>query len=59
MVDSSLTRGTVGDRFEERSDQEAMLDILRRTELHHARPTKAIQQQLTRVWGWMPGYEDP
>ncbi|KAI6086818.1 hypothetical protein F4821DRAFT_122372 [Hypoxylon rubiginosum] len=43
-----------GDQFGERPDQEALLDILRRTEADHARPTAAIQQQLLRAWGWVP-----
>lgn len=43
-----------GDQFGERSDQEALLDILKRTEAEHARPTAAIQQQLLRAWGWVP-----
>lgn len=47
----------VGDQFEQRADQEAMLDVLKKTERNHARPTKAIQQQLMRVWGWMVDYE--
>ncbi|KAI1761942.1 hypothetical protein GGR53DRAFT_533083 [Hypoxylon sp. FL1150] len=43
-----------GDQFGERSDQEALLDILRRTEADHARPTAAIQHQLLKAWGWVP-----
>ncbi|KAK8112740.1 hypothetical protein PG984_013266, partial [Apiospora sp. TS-2023a] len=58
MFEASTGIAMFGDRFEERVDQEAMLDILRRTESDHARPTKAVQQQLTRAWGWMPSYEE-
>ncbi|KAK7995354.1 hypothetical protein PG990_014127 [Apiospora arundinis] len=58
MFEASTGIAMFGDRFEERVDQEAMLDILRRTESDHARPTKAVQQQLTRAWGWMHGYEE-
>ncbi|KAI8964300.1 hypothetical protein F5Y11DRAFT_101981 [Daldinia sp. FL1419] len=43
-----------GDQFGERSDQEALMDILRKTEADHARPTASIQQQLMKAWGWMP-----
>ncbi|CAK7265188.1 hypothetical protein SEPCBS57363_001453 [Sporothrix epigloea] len=41
-----------GDRFHERKDQEALVDMLRLTEKEHARPTEAIQQQLIRAWNW-------
>ncbi|KAI1806113.1 hypothetical protein F4811DRAFT_189714 [Daldinia bambusicola] len=47
-----------GDQFSERSDQEALLDILRRTEADHARPTASIQQQLMRAWGWLPDNDE-
>ncbi|KAI1136259.1 hypothetical protein F5Y05DRAFT_405520 [Hypoxylon sp. FL0543] len=43
-----------GDQFSERYDQEALIDILRKTEADHARPTAAIQQQLMKAWGWIP-----
>jgi hypothetical protein len=38
----------VGDHFQKRQDQEAMLDILKQTEEHHARPTEAVQQQVLK-----------
>ncbi|OTB02769.1 hypothetical protein M426DRAFT_24377 [Hypoxylon sp. CI-4A] len=44
-----------GDQFGERRDQEALIDILRKTEADHARPTAAIQQQLMKAWGWVSG----
>ncbi|KAI1455557.1 hypothetical protein F4805DRAFT_265043 [Annulohypoxylon moriforme] len=43
-----------GDQFGERSDQEALIDLLKMTEGDHARPTAAIQQQLMKAWGWIP-----
>ncbi|KAI0891616.1 hypothetical protein F4806DRAFT_500796 [Annulohypoxylon nitens] len=43
-----------GDQFGERSDQEALIDLLKKTEGDHARPTAAIQQQLMKAWGWIP-----
>ncbi|KAI1098764.1 hypothetical protein F4804DRAFT_346072 [Jackrogersella minutella] len=46
-----------GDQFGERSDQEALIDTLRKTEADHARPTAAIQQQLMKAWGWIPENE--
>ncbi|KAK8079065.1 hypothetical protein PG994_002872 [Apiospora phragmitis] len=58
MFEASTGIATFGDRFEERVDQEAMLDILRRTETDHARPTKSVQQQLTKAWGWVISYEE-
>lgn len=38
--------GTVGDHFQKRQDQQAMLDILKKTEKFHARPTEAVQLQI-------------
>ncbi|KAI1389308.1 uncharacterized protein F4822DRAFT_427660 [Hypoxylon trugodes] len=46
-----------GDQFGERSDQDALIDMLQRTEAEHARPTAAIQQQLKKAWGWVPENE--
>lgn len=40
----------VGDQFQSPRDQEACLDILRRTEKDHARPTEAVQKQMMRSW---------
>lgn len=42
-----------GDRFEDRMDQEALLNVLIETEKNHARPTAAIQLQMKKVWGWI------
>ncbi|KAI1494194.1 hypothetical protein F5X96DRAFT_618617 [Biscogniauxia mediterranea] len=47
-----------GDQFGERTDQEALADLLRRTEADHARPTAAIQQQLKKAWGWIPDVDE-
>ena len=41
-----------GDRFTDRIDQEALLDVLVKTERDHARPTAAIQLQMKESWGW-------
>ncbi|KAK6223252.1 hypothetical protein LQW54_000369 [Pestalotiopsis sp. IQ-011] len=57
LFTASMGIAMFGDQFEQRADQEAMLDVLKKTERNHARPTKAIQQQLVRVWGWMVDYE--
>lgn len=42
-----------GDRFGDRISQEALLDILVRTEKDHGRPTAAIQKQMKEAWGWV------
>ncbi|KAI8280316.1 hypothetical protein K4K59_008558 [Colletotrichum sp. SAR11_240] len=47
--------GTPGDRFDERADQEALLNMLSITEKAHARPTTAVKDQLMHAWGWMDG----
>jgi hypothetical protein len=44
-----------GDRVLDRIDQEALLDVLVKTEKDHARPTSAVQQQLIKMWGWVHG----
>ncbi|GAP83247.2 putative arca-like protein [Rosellinia necatrix] len=41
-----------GDRFSDQGDQEALAELLRKTESAHARPTTAIRQQLMKAWGW-------
>ena len=48
---------TVGDRFHDRADQEALVDMLRLTEREHARPTEVAQQQLMRSWNWTRGQQ--
>lgn len=44
---------TGGDRLNEKIDQDALLDILVKTEKDHARPTAAVQRQLMKAWGWV------
>ncbi|KAH9213572.1 hypothetical protein DL95DRAFT_338963 [Leptodontidium sp. 2 PMI_412] len=39
-----------GDRFDDRLEQEALLNLLIETERDHARPTAAIQKQITAAW---------
>lgn len=31
------------------------MDLLKRTEKDHARPTEAVQQQMMKSWDWTPG----
>lgn len=42
-----------GDRFENRKDQDALLEILTRTSRDHARPTESVQKQMMESWGWV------
>ena len=42
-----------GDRFEDKADQEALLDVLVKTESDHARRTGAVQKQMKEAWGWI------
>ncbi|KAI2640203.1 hypothetical protein GGS21DRAFT_537906 [Xylaria nigripes] len=39
-----------GDHFSQKNDQRALVELLRKTETAHARPTAAIQHQLMRAW---------
>ena len=41
-----------GERFTERVEQDALLDILVQTDREHAWPTTAAQKQLRESWGW-------
>ncbi|KAH8595534.1 hypothetical protein B0O99DRAFT_472793, partial [Bisporella sp. PMI_857] len=41
-----------GDMFDDRKEQEALIEILLQTEKEHARPTAAIQKQLRDAWEW-------
>lgn len=41
-----------GDRFSDRGEQEALLNVLVVTEEDHAWPTFAAQMHLKRAWGW-------
>ncbi|KAL1906886.1 hypothetical protein Sste5344_007330 [Sporothrix stenoceras] len=59
MFTACMAITAFGDRFHEREDQKALLDMLRRTEKDHARPTEAVQRQLMRSWGWNSGQVTP
>ncbi|TDZ13750.1 hypothetical protein C8035_v009110 [Colletotrichum spinosum] len=41
-----------GDRFTDRAEQRALLDILRKTDEEHMWPTASAQAHLKRAWGW-------
>ncbi|KAK2070406.1 hypothetical protein P8C59_004897 [Phyllachora maydis] len=53
MFTACMAIAAFGDRFVERSDQEAMLDILKTTEKRHARPTEHVQELMKKSWGWI------
>ncbi|TVY64673.1 hypothetical protein Focb16_v015528 [Fusarium oxysporum f. sp. cubense] len=42
-----------GDRFTERRDQEALLDVLMLTQNTHSWPTASAQDHLKKAWGWV------
>lgn len=44
--------GTGGDRVTDRSEQEALLDILVKTEKTHSLSTARAQKDLQEAWGW-------
>ncbi|KAH7041497.1 uncharacterized protein B0I36DRAFT_232943 [Microdochium trichocladiopsis] len=52
MHAASMGIAMFGDIFTDKATQEAMLDILRKTELIHGRPTRKTQYQLMTAWGW-------
>lgn len=52
MFTACMAIAAFGDKFHERRDQEAMVEILIQTENDHARPTTKIQNQLKIAWGW-------
>lgn len=55
FLSSALTSRPVGgDRMTDEIDQKALMGILERTEKDHARPTKAVRQQMRESWGWAP-----
>lgn len=42
-----------GDRFTERRDQEALLEVLMLTQNTHSWPTASAQDHLKKAWGWV------
>ncbi|KAF6792052.1 hypothetical protein CSOJ01_14218 [Colletotrichum sojae] len=55
MFTACMGIAIAGDRFEDRHDQDALLNMLSITEKAHARPTTAVRDQLIHAWGWMDG----
>lgn len=49
-----LTRSqTGGDHFTELREQQALLEVLKYTDIEHAWPTTQIQERLKHSWGWV------
>ncbi|ROV92478.1 hypothetical protein VSDG_06664 [Cytospora chrysosperma] len=57
MFTACMAIAAFGDQFQDRQDQEACMNILKRTEKDHARPTEAVQQQMMKSWDWTPSNE--
>ncbi|KAK2602854.1 hypothetical protein N8I77_009359 [Diaporthe amygdali] len=55
MFTACMAIAAFGDQFQDRRDQEACMDLLKRTEKDHARPTEAVQQQMMKSWDWTAG----
>jgi hypothetical protein len=53
LFTASMGISICGHLFEDRSDQQAVLEVLIETERRHARPTAAIQKALKEDWGWI------
>ncbi|KAK3328605.1 hypothetical protein B0T19DRAFT_462233 [Cercophora scortea] len=53
MFTACMAIAAFGDRFSHPRDQEAVLEILRKTERDHARPTEEVQAILKKAWGWV------
>ncbi|KAH7376734.1 hypothetical protein B0T11DRAFT_23722 [Plectosphaerella cucumerina] len=52
MFTACMGIAAAGDRFDDRREQDELLEVLRITELEHGRPTTAVRAQLRRCWGW-------
>ncbi|KAK3325046.1 hypothetical protein B0H66DRAFT_472452 [Apodospora peruviana] len=57
MFTACMAIEAFGDVFSDHRDREAMLDILKRTEREHARPTETVQNSLKQVWRWTSSLE--
>ncbi|KAL0944901.1 arca-like protein [Colletotrichum truncatum] len=55
MFTACMGIAIAGDRFDDKNDQEALLNMLQITEKAHARPTTTVRDQLMQAWGWMDG----
>ncbi|KAK3686168.1 hypothetical protein B0T22DRAFT_500824 [Podospora appendiculata] len=53
MFTACMAIAAFGDRFSHPRDREAVLEILRKTERDHARPTEEVQTILKKAWRWV------
>lgn len=52
LVTASVAISMCGDRFHDKSEQEAMLEILSKLNNDYAWPTQRIRTSITEAWGW-------
>ncbi|KAK3373181.1 hypothetical protein B0T24DRAFT_528789 [Lasiosphaeria ovina] len=52
MFTACMVIAAFGDLFHDRQDQEAMIEILKKTEKDHLRPTEEVQKKMRVTWGW-------
>ncbi|KAL0938416.1 arcA-like protein [Colletotrichum truncatum] len=52
MFTASMGVTACGDRFTDRAEQKALLDILVKTDVEHMWPTGSALSHLKRAWGW-------
>lgn len=52
LVTANVAIAMCGDRFQDRHEQEALLDILSKVDSDHGWPTQRICATLTEAWGW-------
>ena len=48
-----------GEKFTDRKEQEAVLDILNTCDIKHAWGTGTVRQNLKNAWGWVTPDEQP
>lgn len=51
-VTAAMAITMAGDKFTEQHEQEALLNVLAKTESDHAWPTGVAQGNLREAWGW-------
>ena len=52
LVIASIAIGMCGDRFTDRLEQEALLEVLLKLQDEHAYATLSTREQLKEAWGW-------
>ncbi|KAI9820798.1 MAG: hypothetical protein M1827_005169 [Pycnora praestabilis] len=54
MVTACMGIAMCGHFFTDRQEQQALVDLLIKTENNHGWPTITVQRHLKEAWGWMP-----